>query len=180
MPKRRVRRREVVQPLDKEYRYLPLTQNQFAIVDAADFDWLNQWNWFAFWHEKTRGFYARRFGGHRKPIWMHRLILNCEGKEQGDHKNRNTLDNRRNNLRKATDFQNKANRGIRKTNTSGYKGVSWVKKDKKWRAAMGYQYKKLYLGYFNSPEEAARAYDAAAMKYHGEFARLNFNIQTDQ
>ncbi len=90
-----------------------------------------------------------------------------------DHINRNGLDNRRANLRFATIAQNAQNSRMRK-NRSGYKGV-WFAKDKgRFRAAIWYNNKRIYLGYFNSPISAAKAYDEAARKYHKEFAVLNF------
>src|SRR6266705_3647435 len=89
-----VKRLPVAQPLDKPYRFIPLTQGQIAIVDAADFDWLNQWNWCAHNHPNG-GFYAVRVDyshGRKDFLYMHKVILNCEC--LGDHKNGNKLDNR--------------------------------------------------------------------------------------
>jgi len=170
-------RHPVTQPQDESYRLIPLTKNQNAIVDAADFEWLSQWNWFAAWSRSTRSFYATRNGPRPrvKAIRMHRAILGCGSKETGDHINHDTLDNRRKNLRKCTSAQNCCNRKVQSNSTSGYKGVFWTKSTHKWRAkiAMNRQPHK-HLGYFHSPEDAARAYDAAARKLHGEFAVLNF------
>jgi len=91
-----------------------------------------------------------------------------------DHINRNGLDNRRSNLRLATIAQNAWNSRRRK-NRSGYKGV-WYAKDKgRFRAAIWHNNKREYLGYFDSPRQAALAYDEAAKRYHGEFAVLNFD-----
>jgi len=91
-----------------------------------------------------------------------------------DHINRNGLDNRRANLRPATVAQNAWNSRRRK-NRSGYKGV-WFARDKgKFHAAIWHNNKREYLGYFDSPISAAKAYDLAAKKYHKEFAVLNFD-----
>ncbi len=91
-----------------------------------------------------------------------------------DHINRNGLDNRKANLRLATIAQNAQNAGKRK-NRSGYKGVWFAKEKRKWRAAIWHNNKREYLGYFNSPHCAAKAYDKAALKYHKEFACLNLS-----
>jgi len=104
---------------------------------------------------------------------MHRHILYVPEGFVIDHINRNGLDNRKANLRPATVAQNAQN-AVKRKNRSGYKGV-WLAKDKrKWRAAIWHNNKREYLGYFNSPRQAAKAYDTAAKKHHGEFAALNF------
>ena len=170
MPKRRVKRHSVTQPVDKPFRYIPLTQGQNAIVDASDFDWLNQWNWCAYWDPDTESFYAfRGVPG----IRMHRLILACASEEYGDHKNHDTLDNRRENLRKCTNAQNHANQRINATpKTSRFKGVTWNKAHSRWHARIGDPAD--HLGYFASEEDAAHAYDIKAVELYGEFAHLNF------
>ena len=104
---------------------------------------------------------------------MHREILKCPKGLFIDHINRNGLDNRKNNLRVCSKSQNMMNTLIPKNNTSGYKGVSWSKRDKKWMAYIKIKNKFNNLGYFNIKEQAALAYNDAAKKYHGEFARLN-------
>ncbi len=87
-----------------------------------------------------------------------------------DHKNRNSLDDRIENLRIATRSQNYANNSIQLRNTSGYKGVSWNKIAKKWRASIGVNKKFISLGYFDNPADAGNAYLKAAKEYFGEFA----------
>jgi hypothetical protein len=172
MLKRRVHRHEVVQPRDLSYRLIPLTQGQNALVDAVDFEWLRQWNWLAFWSSDCHKFYARRVEL-QKPLFMHRIILGLNEKQQVDHWNRNTLDNRRENLRICTPLQNAYNHGKQKNNTSGFKGVSWNNQYSHWRARIHVSGKMIFLGSFDSAIEAAIAYDEAATKYHGEFAVLN-------
>ncbi len=105
---------------------------------------------------------------------MHRLILNAPDGIQVDHVNRNRLDNRRSNLRIATDLQNHFNTVKRSHNTTGYKGVSRYHKLDRWYARIALHGKVYYLGIHNSPEEAARAYDAKARELFGEFAWTNF------
>src|SRR6266851_8668054 len=137
MPKKPVVRHEVVQPPDTSYRLIPLTQGQNAIVDTADYDWLMQWNWCAWWSKDSKSFYAERgekHNGHKRTIYMHRTILECGPNQETDHHDRNTLNNRRYNLRKATKSQNRNNQKIRSDNKSGYKGVSWDNRKNKWIA----------------------------------------------
>ncbi len=89
-----------------------------------------------------------------------------------DHKNLDRLDNRILNLRLATRSQNNANRRVRRDSESGIKGVSFHKQRKKWMARIKKDSKYRHLGLFNTPEEAKMAYDLAAVKCHGAFARL--------
>lgn len=89
-----------------------------------------------------------------------------------DHKNCNGFDNKWTNLREATHSQNCANSKTPKNNTSGIKGVSWHKRDKVWQANLSASGSALYLGSFDTKEQAASAYITAAEKYHGEFARV--------
>ena len=167
MQKRRVHRHEVIQPLDDSYRLIPLTQDQNAIVDAADFEFLNQWNWYAHWNKFTKTFYPTRSVG-RNTVTMHWEIFDC----QCDHANKNTLDNRRKNLRKCTVSENSYNRKKR-CNSDGYVGVSWRPKERKWVARITVNKKVIYLGYFKKAKDAAMARDRAALIHHKEFAHLN-------
>jgi hypothetical protein len=90
-----------------------------------------------------------------------------------DHIDGNPRNNCLNNLR-ATDHQgNNYNSGMRKNNSSGYKGVTWHRSHNKWCAKIGVGNRRIYLGYFTCKYEAAKAYNDAAIKYHGEFAKLN-------
>lgn len=158
-----------------DYKLIPLTFGQSAIVDAEDFEWLSQWDWYASKRVNAAGtFYAVRTGPDRKRIRMHRLILGCGPTEEGDHRNGSTLDNRRENLRKCTHLQNGSNRLKSKNNTSGFKGVTWHTCGNKWLAQIRVNYKTVSLGHYDDPVEAARAYDAAAKLYFGEFAKVNF------
>ena len=102
---------------------------------------------------------------------MHRIIIKKRGI---DHKNRNVLDNRKENLRTCTQQQNSFNSSMKSTNKSGYKGVSWDTKRKKWAVFIKLNYKSLFCGRYVNIIDEARAYDAAAIKYFKEFACGNF------
>lgn len=143
-----------------------------TIVDDEDFEWLNQWKWSC--HVAREYVYAaRRLGD--KTIKMHRLIMAAKPHQLVDHKNGKTLDNRRStNLRLCDKRENNSNVKKRSDNTSGFKGVCWKPKLKTWHAYIQKNKRWIHLGYFKEKESAARAYDEAAKKYHGEFARLNF------
>ena len=106
---------------------------------------------------------------------MHRFIMNLKpgDKQQIDHKNRNGLDNRKENLRLTTDSLNNMNKGIQKNNTSGYRGVSLHKKYKKWRSTIQINKRVIHIGYFCNIEEAVLAYNKKALELYGEYAYLN-------
>jgi hypothetical protein len=166
----KIKRHKVIQPDDPTIRLIPLTQGQNAIVSVEDYERLTQWNWHAAWARDTKSFYAARWRGNGKEgskrIWMHKEVLLTNG--QVDHKNHDSLDNRRLNLRKCTGTQNNWNMRQSRRNTSGVKGV-W-RKGSKWEARIGVNKKKIYLGSFATLELAAGAYRDAAEKYCGEFA----------
>jgi len=150
---------------------IKLTQRKYATVDDEDFAYLNQWKWF--YHD---GYVLRNLkrikGKNQKKISMHRLIAQTPNDMYTDHINGNGLDNRRNNLRICTNQQNGMNRKVNINNTSGYKGVSWHKKGKKWQVQIKAE-KFLYLGLFKSKIQAAKAYNQKALKLFGEYANLN-------
>ena len=160
---------------------IPLTQNKLVLVSDEDYDFLMQWKWFAAFCN-GRDFYAVRGQpqkGKRESlrIWMHREIMKTPKGLFTDHKNGNTLDNTRENLRICTKKQNLQNsRGGR--SSTGYKGVYKNSSESKHRYKYAVQIRidgtLKTLGYFNCVIEAAKTYDAAAKKYFGEFARPNF------
>jgi hypothetical protein len=135
---------------------------------------LTQWNWGAGWVPSVHNFYASRGGwenGKKRYILMHRVILDIlDSPLKGDHKNHDTLDNRRENLRIATVHQNNQNsRRIRPT-ISGLRGARFDKSVGRYRCEIGFNGEKIYLGYFDTAEEAHARYLEAAKELHGEFA----------
>jgi len=155
---------------------IQLTQGKVAIVDDEDYEYLNQFKWFA--NLQGKKFYARtnipNKKGKRGSMLMHRLILNMlNSKLQVDHLNHYTLDNRKCNIRICTQSDNLKNRMINKNNSTGYKGVVYNKSNKKFIAKIGVNKNIIYIGVFIDPIDAALAYNAAALKYHGEFANIN-------
>lgn len=110
----------------------------------------------------------------KKHTYAHRLIYMIHYDEMPtyiDHIDGNPLNNKIENLRKATNSQNSSNSKIKSTNTSGYKGVSFRSDTKKWQAALTKDYKKISLGCYETAEEAYQAYLNGSKKHFGEFAR---------
>lgn len=162
-------------------KQIPLTKGEFALVDDADFEWLNKFKWCVKDDKKSgmkyafRSQYVSKINGKikNKIFYMHRIILDSKA-PRVDHENRNGLDNQRHNIRGSTASQNAMNKkkpahGI----TSQYKGVHFRKDSKKYRASIRINGKLKSLGSFQSELDAARAYDAAAKKMFGDFARGN-------
>jgi len=157
---------------------IPLSQGQFALVDDCDFDELSKHKWCAFWDEAVKGFYAIRTAlPEKKTVRMHRFILGLDhgDKRQGDHKNRNTLDNQRSNLRVVTQEDNKRNKGMQRNNTSGYTGVDRFM-GIKWRVMCNIKGKKKHIGLFSSLEDAAQVSFLFSYLHNGEFSRYSHPI----
>ena len=113
------------------------------------------------------------FNGKRQNQYFHRLIINAPSDAKVDHKNGDTLDNRKSNLRVCTIAENVRNSVRMNRNTSGYKGVSYSKRSRKWKTTITVNNQHKHLGYFLTPEAAAMAYNIAAEKHFGEFAKYN-------
>lgn len=148
---------------------IPLTRGLLAMVDDSDYLELSKIKWYA--HCSDGSFYAAR----KSPtmVYMHRKILGVSTGAEVDHRNRNTLDNRRNNLRVCSREGNARNK-ICEKHTSKFKGVSWYKTRNKWRVGICHDRIRHFIGYFTDEITAAKAYDMAAKNYFGEFAYLNF------
>lgn len=157
-------------------KYIPLTKGKFALVDDADFDWLNQWKWSYLESSKKGGVgYAVRHASdnHNSLIFMHRLIFNAPSDMQVDHWDRDGINNQRDNLRFATHAQNTQNQAKHCAVTSRFKGVSWHKSSQKWQAGIRKDGRTIYLGCYANEQDAAAAYNSAARTYFGEFAYMN-------
>jgi len=171
---------------------IKLTQGKVAIIDDEDYDLLSGYKWQAT-NNRNYTFYAIRsivIDGKKTAISMHREIMSVTDRNINvDHKDGNGLNNQRSNLRVCTNAQNKWNRGASKNSKSKYKGVGvWDYSTKvklksgikiytypiKYSAIICVNKVKIFLGFFKSEIEAAEAYDEAAIKYHGEFANINF------
>ena len=149
---------------------VPLKGGAFAVVDAADWPLVSRHQWCLM----ENGYVVTSLTVPRRmSLLMHRLIMGDEPGVEYDHEDRDKLNNRRKNLRIATRSLNNANMTLRSNNTSGFKGVCWRPALQKWRAEISVNRKNRYLGLFNTPEDAARAYNDAALEAFGEFAVLN-------
>ncbi len=160
---------------------IPLTQGKVAQIDDADWPLVNQHKWYAakqadglfyavtkVWNPETQKQSIMR---------MHRVIAGVAKGVMVDHNDGDGLNNRRCNLRAATCAQNSRNRRKQiNAKWSKFKGVTWVKRDQKWKAAIWINGKYHHLGYFDTETGAAAAYDRAAIEKFGAFARPNFPI----
>lgn len=155
--------KNLIQPED--YKLVPLTQGKFAIVDNEDFDRVKSINW-----SVNKGGYAIST---RKGL-MHRFIMNPSKDRIIDHKDRNTLNNRKENLRICGMSENSMNSISKVNSKSIYKGVYWIESRNKWKSLITLNQKTFYIGYFKSEIKAAKAYDKRAIQLFGEFALLNF------
>ena len=148
-----------------------------VIVDDEDYEYLIKKKWHIHKDKKRKDYYAWANGWENKKqfvIKMHRLILGVtDPKIQVDHKDRNTLNNTRENLRLATHAQNHINKPKAENKTSKYVGVCWDKSKGKWMATIAYNNKWHFLGRFENENEAAIVRNEAAKRLHGEFAVIN-------
>lgn len=149
---------------------IPLSRMKYALVDASDYDFLMEWTW-----QYSEGYAKRSVYGDspRRVIAMHGAILGTPDGLEPDHINGNRIDNRRRNLRPATHQQNMWNRKAVTGSSSTHKGVDWYAASGSWRAYIKIDGKQKHLGCYAHEDDAARAYNKAAIALHGAFARLN-------
>ena len=160
--------------IEGDVAYVPLTKGREAVIDACDVGLVSQFNWHLV---NVRGQYpyamrVEKINGKRARVFMHRAIAAKTDDLFIDHIDGNGLNNRRSNLRQATPRENSQNQRAPISNTSGQKGVCWNKRRGKWQAQIRVDRKLVYLGLFARKEDAAAAYDAAAVQHFGKFANL--------
>jgi len=156
---------------------VPLSNCQdVVLVDDSDYETVTQWKWY----KDYQGYACRMTplqDGKRQRLLMHRMLLGASRGVFVDHANHNTLDNRRENIRLATPGQNQMNRRpnkVRRTKIqSRFKGIAWNPILSKWHATIRYLGRRISLGYHQTEELAAKAYNDGARKYFGSFAYLN-------
>ena len=157
-------------------REIKLTQGLFAKVDDEDYEWLNQWKWCA--HKCRNTFYAVRtvfINGRQTTLQMHGLIMGDNPlRLMIDHNDGDGSNNQKLNLQFCTNQENGMNRKKSKNCSSKYMGVRWNKLRQKWEVYIQVYGKYKYLGLFGIEEDAARAYDKAAVERNPNFKRLNF------
>ncbi len=152
-------------------RLIPLTQGKFALVDNDDLALLSKWKWCY-----SKGYAVRSFvkqDGKRALIAMHTALMIPPFGMEVDHRDGDGLNNQRSNLRLATHQQNLCNKSAQKNSASGIKGVSWCESRNKWAAFIRHNGKTKNLGRFANRADAINAYNVAAIKAQGEFARPN-------
>ena len=157
--------------------HIPLSRGLFALVDPADVDLVSRFKWYASIPRHGSHYALTHLPGSNATIRMHKLLL--PDASMIDHRNGNTLDNRRDNLRPCNAMQNSRNAKKPSTGlTSRFKGVHRCHvHSKPFRATIRLDGKNRHIGLFASEEDAARAYDEAARQHYGEFARLNFHTE---
>lgn len=152
-----------------------LSNGDFFVIDERDFEYVSQFQWYFNGTVIHRNIYYSDFVEH---VYLGRELLERMGfnlyEKEHDHIDKDPHNNRRENLRVATHQENNTNKNKQSNNMSGYKGVSWENRSRKWASNIYKNGIKYFIGYYKDKEEAARAYDHFAKLLHGEFACLNF------
>jgi hypothetical protein len=163
-------------PSDMPDAVLALKCGRFTVVDAEDAPLLKAHNWRSRVDPKSGTVYVEaqiKRGGKRPRVHLHRLVAGTLPGEHTDHIDGDGLNNRRANLRRCQPMENGRNRRPNRNSPSPYKGVYLIAVSGKWRARIRVNYRQIHLGCHSTPEDAAAAYNEAAIKHFGEFANLN-------
>ncbi len=160
---------------------LQLSQGKVALIDDEDAHVVAGRKWCAAWI-RDRWYVMRQqpVNGRERTVYLHRLIMGNPPGKIVDHRNGDTFDCRKENLRVCTTSQNNQNSTIGRHNTSGYKGVSWVRKSRRWKAQIRVNKRCIHLGEFVDKIDASLSYDAAAREYFGDYARVNHAREGEQ
>lgn len=162
---------------------IQLTRGYVTQVDDEDYEWLNQWKWKS--SVSGKSVYANRArkcpGRYKyKSVSIQSVIMETQETDEIDHKDGNGLNNQKINLRICTHQENSCNRKLFSSSTSGFKGVSWNKRYRKWRVSISKNGRSRYLGQYNCLVKAAKVYDDRARLLFGEYACLNFPEEGEQ
>jgi hypothetical protein len=157
-------------------KQIQLPKDKFTLVDDDDYEMLSKFKWNVYKYKHVSYVYRQiRVDSKIKAILMHREVMGVSDNSiLVDHKDHDGFNNQKSNLRLANKIQNGYNRNKNKVANSKYKGVCWSKTNKKWMAQICVNTQRMHLGFFADEIEAAKVYDVAAMKHHGEFANINF------
>ena len=151
-------------------KYIKLTKNKQAIIDNEDYKRVSRYKWT--YHDMGYAYRQTWKDGHYTAILLHRFVMKVDSKQHIDHINHDGLDNRKSNLRIATQGQNLQNTSIRSDNTTGYKGVWFNKARNIFQAYIQLNHKHRYLGRANTAQEAYELYKEGAKELFGEFANI--------
>lgn len=152
---------------------LQLTNGDYTLIDQEDLERCIKFRWLL----TSKGYAKRQDKG--RDVFLHNFILSLPSSSGVDHINRDKLDNRKENLRIANPTQQNSNQGLRSDNTLGFKGVSFevaASGRVRYRAKLFVKQKQIYFGNYDTPEEAAKAYDNGAIEHFGEFACTNESL----
>lgn len=152
-------------------KVIKLSKGKYAKVDDCDFDMLNKFNWCLV--GKGYAYRVKIEKGKRTNVQMHRVVIGTPKGYDTDHINGDKLDNRRSNLRICTRSQNIMNQPKYQKGLSKFRGVYFHKSSNKWTSSTSMNGKRIFLGYFATEEEAAKAYNMKTKELYGNFAYSN-------
>lgn len=150
---------------------IPLSKGQIAMIDDEDYERVSEFKWYALWNKDTQSYYAARSAGGRinKHIeYLHRFIMQTPKGMICDHRNHNTLDDRKSNLRNCTPAQSSLNTRMSTRNTTGHRCITLRRN--KYRVVIKADTKTIFDRVFPTLDEAIVFRDKAIAKHHGDFA----------